>query len=134
MGLSTPTHPPLHVCCTFVRGGAYQNIWPSLGVDKICESRHMDSYLDLFRRLNVLTLLFTVCISTVCCHPDGAPAEACSTLSPSQAGHGEPARQTSVPYEINMDVFRDTETGKLLYTPSSPYNSKLKSPTGSSNL
>ena len=126
MGLRPLTHP---YAARLSGVGLISNIQPSLGVDKMCVSRSLDSFI--LRRLNVLTLLFAVCISTICCFPTGAPAAACSTLSPS---HGAPAQTTSVPYEINMDIFRDPETGNLLYTPNSPYNSKLKSQETSNNL
>ena len=54
----------------------------------------------------------------------GAPRDACTTLSPNQTAHEAPPQTSSVPYEIDVSVFRDPSSGQLVYTPNSTYQSK----------
>ena len=76
-----------------------------------------------------LTFLLTAasCIFTVSCRSLGAPTEACSTLSPNPGpgAHGAAAQDSTTPYEIDTGVFRDPNTGELLYEPDSSYQSEL---------
>ena len=71
----------------------------------------------------LLFIAATVYVSTVSGRSSGAPAQACNDLSPSQGAHGAP-QTTTVPYEIDMSVFRDDNSGQLLYTPATTYHSK----------
>ena len=74
-----------------------------------------------------LTFLLTAasCIFTVSCRSSGAPAEACSTLSPDPMRHRAAAQDSTTPYEIDTGVFRDPNTAELLYEPDSSYQSEL---------
>ena len=75
-----------------------------------------------------LVLLFFVAaaiyVSTVSGHSIGAPAQACSDLSPDPGFHGAPPQSTTVLYEIDMSVFGDDNSGQLFYTPATAYRSK----------
>ena len=74
----------------------------------------------------VLLLFITaaVYVSTVSGYILGAPVQACTTLSPDPGAHGAPPQTTTVPYEIDMSVFGDDNSGQLLYTPATAYQSK----------
>ena len=58
------------------------------------------------------------------CHRSGAPIEACSSLTPNH-GVSEQAPST-LPYVINVNVFKDPNNGQLLYTPGFSYNCEHK--------
>ena len=53
----------------------------------------------------------------------GAPAQACSSLTPNHGVGAQPS--SSLPYMIDIEVFRDPVGGELVYTPGVTYNSKL---------
>ena len=56
-------------------------------------------------------------------YPSGAPAEACSSLTPM---HGDHAPQTSdIPFMIDISNFESSEEGCYYYQPGETYNSKL---------
>jgi hypothetical protein len=74
----------------------------------------------------VLLLFIAVHVSRVAGRSTGAPAQACSSLSPSQNAHGGLPQTSTVPYEIDVSVFRDAITDQLLYTPATTYQSKNK--------
>ena len=73
----------------------------------------------------LLFIAAAIYVSTVSGRSSGAPAQACSDLSPSRGAHGAPPQTTTVPYEIDMSVFRNN-SGQLLYTPATTYQSKKK--------
>lgn len=73
----------------------------------------------------VVLIAASVCL--VDAHPDGAPAEACDTLTPNHNGH---VGQTSeVPYVINLTQF-DVGNGSYVYSPGRIYALTLAAPTG----
>jgi hypothetical protein len=72
----------------------------------------------------VLLLFVAVHVSRVAGFRAGAPAQACNNLSPSQGPHGGPPQTSTVPYEIDVSIFRDAITDQLLYTPDTTYQSK----------
>ena len=81
--------------------------------------------MESLTRWQLLLVLFTaICVSTVSCFSTGAPADACSTLTPNRGRHQAPSQTTTVPYEIDMSVFLDANTGQLLYIPATDYQSK----------
>ena len=81
--------------------------------------------MELISSWQLVLLLFTAFrVSTVSGHFSGAPAAACDNLSPDQGAHGGFPQTSTVPYEIDMNVFHDTNTGQMLYTPATPYQSK----------
>ena len=85
------------------------------------------STMRLVASWKLVLLLFiaaAIYVSTVSGRSTGAPAQACSDLSPSQGAHGAPPQTTTVPYEIDTSVFRDDNSGQLLYTPATTYQSK----------
>ena len=68
----------------------------------------------------VFLIAASVCL--VDAHPDGAPAEACDTLTPNHNGH---VGQTSeVPYVINLTQF-DVGNGSYVYSPGRIYARKI---------
>ena len=74
----------------------------------------------------LLLIAAAVHVSTVSGLSLGAPAQACTTLSPNpnQDAHGAPPQSTTVPYEIDTSVFQGANAGQLFYTPTTPYQSK----------
>ena len=72
----------------------------------------------------LLFIAAAIHVSTVSGLPSGAPTEACDTLSPTRNAHGAPSQPSTVPYGIDMSVFRDANSGQLLYTPTTTYQRK----------
>ena len=74
------------------------------------------------RIVKVVALSFLLFIPLSSCNPTGAPSTACSTLTPN---HGIQEQQDSTfPYVIDIEVFRDPSNDRLLYTAGVTYNSK----------
>ena len=71
--------------------------------------------------LVVISLLVVMPLAFSC--PTGAPAAACTSLTPNHGVSGQAAN--TLPYTINTAVFSDPNTGELLYTAGFTYNSKL---------
>ena len=76
-------------------------------------------------QLTFFLLIAVLNVSKVSSRSFGAPADACSTLSPNPGAHGAAPQLSNVPYEIDTSVFRDPTTGELLYTPNSNYQSEF---------
>ena len=72
----------------------------------------------------LLFIAATVYVSTVSGRSTGAPSQACTTLLPDPGAHGAPPQSGPVLYEIDVSVFRDDNSGQLLYTPVTTYQSK----------
>lgn len=70
----------------------------------------------------VVLFLLLILIPSTLSYRTGAPSAACSTLTPNHGASGQDA--STVPFRINIDVFRDMNSGALLYTPGSTYNGK----------
>ena len=70
----------------------------------------------------VIAFLLVTLIPSALSYSTGAPTAACSTLTPN---HGSGEAISILPYRIDSDVFRDTDSGELLYTPGYTYNGKL---------
>ncbi len=58
--------------------------------------------------------------------PDGAPAAACTTLSPDPVLHGAPPQTSIPPYEIDLSPFSDGNGG-FEYVPGIFYPCKYRS-------
>jgi hypothetical protein len=67
----------------------------------------------------VLSILASL-IPSALSYEDGTPSAACSTLTPNHGAVGQD--ESTLPFRINTDVFRDANSGALLYTPGSVYN------------
>ena len=76
-------------------------------------------------QLTCLLFLSVLWITNVSSHLSGAPAEACSTLSPNQSVHGAPPQTTDVPYILNLSALYNATTDRIVYMPNSVYNSKI---------
>ena len=59
-------------------------------------------------------------------HPfsSGAPAAACTTLSPNPTQHGAQPQATDIPYMLNLSSFYDPARDELVYTPNTLYESE----------
>ena len=55
--------------------------------------------------------------------PNGAPTQACDTLSPDPGPHGALPQTTPVPYSIDLSPFADG-SGGYSYQPGETYNCK----------
>ena len=73
---------------------------------------------------SVLVLLLA-CLYAADARPDGAPAGACTTLTP-ESPHAANGQTTPVPYEIDLTMFED-DNGTLQYTPGRVYTRTLPS-------
>ena len=79
--------------------------------------------------MNICTRTVVACFvlqllpAVVLAYSTGAPTQACSTLMPSHGVSSQAA--SSLPYMIDMDVFRHPSTGELFYIPGFSYNSKI---------
>lgn len=85
----------------------------------------MDCYCSQFKfvAMMVVTFLLVALLPSALSYSTGAPAAACTTLTPN---HGVSGQNTStLPYRINTDVFRDMNSGELLYRPGFTYSGKL---------
>ncbi|CAI8044913.1 Defense protein l(2)34Fc [Geodia barretti] len=67
---------------------------------------------------SVLVLLLA-CLYAADARPEGAPAGACTTLTP-ESPHAANGQTTPVPYEIDLTMFED-DNGTLQYTPGRVY-------------
>lgn len=66
--------------------------------------------------LSLLVMLIPCALS----NSTGAPSAACSSLTPSHGVAGQD--ESTLPFRINTDVFQDSSSGALLYTPGYVYN------------
>ena len=57
-------------------------------------------------------------------YQSGAPIQACASLTPNHNVSGQALN--TLPYMIDVDVFKDPNNWELLYTPDFSYNSKHK--------
>ena len=76
-------------------------------------------------QLTIQLLISVLWISNVSSHSSGAPAEACSTLSPDQSVHGAPPQTTDVPYTLNLSALYNPTIDRMVYIPDTVYNSKI---------
>jgi hypothetical protein len=82
--------------------------------------------LNSLRMRAVLVVLFvSVTLVTVHGRPNGAPADACDSLTP---GHGDSSQENSS-FQINMDQFENPfASGEYFYTPGRTYTIRLENP------
>ena len=78
---------------------------------------------------SVLVLLLA-CLYAADARPDGAPAGACTTLTPEWPHAANGGQTSAVPYEIDLTMFED-DNGTLQYTPGGAYTRTLPSILGS---
>ena len=69
----------------------------------------------------LISLLLASLIPSALSYMNGAPSDACSTLTPNHQGAAGQDEST-LPYRINTDVFQDANSGALLYAPGFVYN------------
>ena len=80
------------------------------------------------KTLAALLALSIVLVATcpVLCLPSGAPQEACSDLRPQ---HGSMAQNTTIPFELDVEMFEDVRPSNTeptySYKPNTTYNRKF---------
>ena len=78
---------------------------------------------------NMKTLLLCVALLQtslqVSCLSSGAPAAACSTLSPNPTQHGAQPQISTVPYIVDLVPFCDSATNTYMYYPGQNYTCKF---------
>ena len=73
-------------------------------------------YLRLILFLGVVSL-----VNLVESRSDGAPADACGTLSPDPAQHGAEPQTSRVSYEVDLSSLRNGATNSYCYVPGETY-------------
>ena len=74
--------------------------------------------------LGLLSLLIVALSSPVHCFPTGPPAAACETLSPDpvvHGGHGAEPQSGPCPWQLELDLAFDGDSGNYTYTPGGHY-------------
>lgn len=72
--------------------------------------------------VKAIAVCFVLVLPLALCYRTGAPASACTTLTPTHDISSQP--ESTFPYMIDVEVFRDPYSDQLLYTPGFSYNSK----------
>ena len=67
-----------------------------------------------------VVLLLAIATKIVDCYSAGAPAVACTRLTPNPSNHDALPQNSQVPYKIDLSAFED-ETGDFSYIPEMTY-------------
>ena len=69
----------------------------------------------------VLFLGLLSLVNLVESYSDGAPSDACGTLSPDPGRHGAQPQTSPVPYEVDLSALRSGTTNTYCYVPGETY-------------
>lgn len=81
--------------------------------------------MDFTIKLCFITIM-AIKLVLVNCYSSGAHVESCETLSPNSSYHGAVQQTSSVPFEIDTNMFKNPFSDELHYNPNSSYWSKPK--------